>query len=64
MGCGAVCDIPFDDLVHLFELLAREEEAHSEADTKGCGMMVVLGCWKRMIVYGKIEERLSATDRD
>ena len=42
MGCGIVCGIPVDDIVHLFELLAREEEAQGKCSDKVCGMKAVL----------------------
>ncbi len=42
MGCGIVCGIPVDDIVHLFELLAREEEAQGKGSDEVCGMKAVL----------------------
>ena len=50
MGCGIVCGIPVDDIVHLFELLAREEEAQGKGSDEVCGMKaVLLGVESRMI---------------
>jgi hypothetical protein len=40
MGCGIVCGIPIDDIVHLFELLAREEKAQGKGSDEVCGMKV------------------------
>ena len=38
LGRGIICCLPVDDIVHLFELLAREEEAKGQGSDKVCGM--------------------------